>query len=79
MKEKKYFILSIGLMLISGVLLCLAFMYYDVSAKIKDYNYSNKGEYMNITEGLAFLKQMPIHFNIINKYFSIIVSRSIYS
>lgn len=70
MREKKYFLLSICLMLISGILLCLAVMYYDVSAKIKDYKYSNKDEYQNITEGLAFLKQMPIHFNIINKYFS---------
>ena len=70
MEEKKYFLLSIGLMLVSGILLCLVVIYYDVTAKIKDYKYSNKEEYQNITEGLAFLEKMPIHFNIINKYFS---------
>lgn len=70
MKNKKYTIISIFMMLLSGIMLLLAVFYYDLSDKVKNYNYSDAEEYNNITEGIAFIKTLPIHFNIINKYFS---------
>lgn len=69
-KEKKHFILSISLMVVSGILLFTAILYYDFSGKIKNYRYSDREEYENITEGLDYLAKLPIHFNIINQYFS---------
>lgn len=70
MKEKKFLILSIILMIISGAMLLSAVVYYDFSRQIKDYKYSDLDEYENIKEGLSFINTLPIHFNIINKYFS---------
>ncbi len=70
MKEKKMFILSIVLMAISGILLFTALLYYDLSDKIKEYKYSDLEEYENIKQGLDYIDHLPIHFNIINKYFS---------
>ena len=70
MEEKKYIIISISMMLVSGIMLLLAVFYYDLSDKVKKYNYSTEEEYNNVKEGIAFIKTLPIHFNIINKYFS---------
>ena len=38
MKEKRIYILSIFLMIISGIMLLLAFAYYDLSDKVKNYS-----------------------------------------
>lgn len=70
MEEKKYIIISISMMLVSGIMLLLAVFYYDLSDKVKKYSYSTEEEYNNVKEGIAFIKTLPIHFNIINKYFS---------
>ena len=70
MREEKSTILTIFLMSLSAVLLILAVFYYDLSDKVKTYRYSDKIEYDNITKGLNYLETLPIHFNIINKYFS---------
>lgn len=70
MKEKRIYILSIFLMIISGIMLLLAFVYYDLSDKVKNYSYSNLEEYENVRDGIAFINKLPIHFNIVNKYFS---------
>lgn len=70
MKKNRNLIISIILMAISACLLFLAILYYDFTNKIKEYKYTDKVEYQNIKEGLSFLDKLPIHFNIINKYFS---------
>ena len=70
MKNRRDLIISIFLMVLSGIMLTLAIFYYDLSDKIKEYHYSDKEEYNNVTEGIAFIKSLPIHLNIINKYFS---------
>lgn len=70
MKEKKLLTISIILMLISFSLLICAVCYYDFMDQVKDYKYSNLEEYQNVSEGLSFIEKLPIHFNIINKYFS---------
>ena len=70
MKEKKYIKISILLMIISAIMLFTALVYYDLADKVKDYKYSDKQEYDDITDGLLFFSKFPIHFNIINKYFS---------
>lgn len=70
MKNRRDLIISIFLMVLSGIMLILAIFYYDLSDKIKEYHYSDKEEYNNVTEGIAFIKSLPIHLNIINKYFS---------
>lgn len=70
MTDKKIKLLPVLLLFISFIMLCLAFVYYDFSNQIKNYKYSDKEEYDTVTEGLSFIENMPIHFNIINKYFS---------
>lgn len=70
MKEKKLVIISIILMMISGSLLIGAVAYYDFIGQVKNYKYSDLEEYENVSEGLSFINKLPIHFNIINKYFS---------
>ena len=70
MKNRRDLIISIFLMILSGIMLILAIFYYDLSDKIKEYHYSDKEEYNNVTEGISFIKSLPIHLNIINKYFS---------
>lgn len=70
MGNKKYTIISIGMMLLSGAMLLLAVFYYDLSDQVKKYSYSDLEEYSDVTEGIALIKTLPIHFNIINKYFS---------
>lgn len=71
MTDKKIKLLPVLLLFISFIMLCLAFVYYDFSNQIKNYKYSDKEEYDTVTEGLSFIEKMPIHFNIINKYFLI--------
>ena len=71
MRNTKFWVcFSIVLMAISGVLLFGAVLYYDFSDKVVNYNYSDMEEYTDITQGLKFLSKLPIHFNIVNKYFS---------
>lgn len=70
MKEKKLILLSMILMVVSGIMLLGALVYYDFSDQIKKYKYSDLEEYESVKEGLNFIEKLPIHFNIINKYFS---------
>ena len=67
---KKYIKVSVFLMILSAIMIFTAIVYYDLADKVKDYKYSDKEEYDDITKGLNFLSKFPIHFNIINKYFS---------
>lgn len=68
MINKKY--IPIYLIILSFILLFSAVLYYDFSSKVKNYHYSDSEEYENIKQGLDYLDKLPIHFNIINKYFS---------
>ena len=61
---------SFVLLILSGILLCLAITYCDILSKTENYSFSTREEYDNVTDGLAFLKKLPIQFNIVNKYFS---------
>lgn len=70
MKEKNYNKTSIILMIISAFLLFGAFVYCDYLGKIKDYKYVDNDEYESVNSGLIFIEKLPIHFNILNKYFS---------
>lgn len=68
MINKKH--IPIFLMILSFSLLFLAALYYDFSNQVKNYRYSDSEEYEIIKQGLDYLDRLPIHFNIINKYFS---------
>lgn len=69
-KRKSLLFFSIVLMFMSGLMLFGAVLYYDLVDKVTNQVYSSKEEYEDITDGLSFLNTLPIHFNIINKYFS---------
>lgn len=69
-KKRPLIFFSVFLMCMSGVMLFSALLYYDLADKVKEQVYSDKVEYDDITAGLSFLEDLPIHFNIINKYFS---------
>lgn len=69
-KKKSLIFFSIILMCMSGVMLFGALLYYDLANKVTEKVYSDRVEYEDITAGLSFLGDLPIHFNIINKYFS---------
>lgn len=70
MKKISYNKIIILLIILSFLLLFLAFVYYDMTGKVKDYKYIDTDEYKDVKEGLEYLSGLPIHFNIINKYFS---------
>ena len=67
MREEKSIILTFFLMSLSAVLLILAVFYYDLSDKVKNYRYSDKIEYDNITKGLNYL-EIVMAYAIKNNY-----------
>lgn len=68
--KTNYTIISVILMILSAFCLITALLYYDLAGKVKDYKYIDNDEYEDAKLGLKFLSKLPIHFNIINKYFS---------
>ncbi len=70
MENKKSIIASSILLVLSGIFLSLAAIYYDFVDKVEQYPYSDREEYENVGEGIAFLNKLPIQFNITNHYFS---------
>lgn len=67
---KKCRIISLVLMIFSGIILCSVIIYCDILSKVENYNYSTKEEYENVKAGLELLDKLPLQFNIVNKYFS---------
>ncbi len=51
-------------------LLMLGTICYALEDNIENYKYSDTSEYASITAGLALIDDLPIEFNIQNKYFS---------
>lgn len=70
MDNKKAIIASSVLLVLSGVFLSLAVIYYDFIDKVEKYQYSDSTEYNNVKEALDFVNKLPIQFNITNNYFS---------
>lgn len=70
MSRKGYVNLSIVLMLVSAIMITLAFIYYRLEDEVINYRYSDIREYSDINEGIKFIEKLPIQFNIINKHFS---------
>lgn len=70
MSRKGYVNLSMVLMLISSIMITLAFIYYRLEDEVINYRYSDIREYSDINEGIKFIERLPIQFNIINQYFS---------
>ena len=70
MSRKGYVTISVILMIISGIMISLAFLYCSLEDKVINFRYSDNEEYNDINEGIKFIEKMPIQFNIINKYFS---------
>lgn len=70
MKKEKYIKACSLLMIISAIFLVIAVVYCDLSKQVVNYKYVDADEYEDVRIGLDFLDKIPIHFNIINKYFS---------
>lgn len=70
MKKENYTKICAILMIISAVFLIIAVIYCDLSKQVVNYKYVDTEEYEDVRMGLDFLDKIPIHFNVINKYFS---------
>ncbi len=69
-KTKTLNAIIILFLFISFNCLMLGMIGYAMQDNIEKYKYSDTSEYSSITEGLSLINDLPIEFNIQNKYFS---------
>ena len=70
MNSKRSITICIILLILSTYLLIVTNAYDELKSRVINYKYVDNEEYTDTNEGVDYINSLPIHFNIINKYFS---------